>query len=136
MRKRAPTSREIDQLVAFLPRLYAEGVTPIREWGGGTTAQDGTYTLPWPRYEAVVEEFFRVASSECWTDYGYDPHEAGRMLMNEDAVRAADLPQVKAMLTYCVRGEHFGEGHWGAMVEGGHVRRLLERLAELGSIRR
>jgi len=54
------------------------------------------------------------------TDYGYDPHAAGRLLMNEDAVRTADLPQIKAMLTYCVRGERFGEGHWAAMVEGGH----------------
>jgi hypothetical protein len=133
MRKRAPTSREIDQLVAFLPRLYAEGVTPITEWGGGTTAQDGTYTLPWPRYEGVVQDFFRVASSECWTDYGYDSHAAGRLLMNEVAVRDADLPQIKSMLTYCVRGERFGEGHWAAMVEGGHIRRLLERLADLRS---
>jgi hypothetical protein len=37
------------------------------------------------------------------------------------------------MLTYVVRGERFCDGHWGAMVEGGQVRRLLQRLAELGS---
>ena len=133
MKKRLPTSREIDRLVVFLPRLYADGFTPIREWGGGTTDQSGKYTFPWPRYEAVVEEFFRVASSECWTDYGYDPHAAGRLLENEDAVRDADLPQIKAMLTYCVRGERFGEGHWAAMVENRHVKRLLERLADLRS---
>jgi hypothetical protein len=30
-----------------------------------------------------------------------------------------------------VRGERFNEGHWGAMIEQGYVRRLLERLAEL-----
>jgi hypothetical protein len=35
------------------------------------------------------------------------------------------------MLTYCVRGERFSEGHWGAMIEQGHVRRLLERLVEI-----
>ena len=32
------------------------------------------------------------------------------------------------MLTYCVRGERFSEG---AMIDHGHVRRLLERLADL-----
>jgi len=37
------------------------------------------------------------------------------------------------MLTYCVRGERFGDGDWGAMIEDGHVRRLLERLAEIQS---
>ena len=35
------------------------------------------------------------------------------------------------MLTFCVRGERFCDGHWAAMIEGGQVRRLLERLAEL-----
>ena len=41
--------------------------------------------------------------------------------------------QIKTMLTYCVRGERFGDGHWAAMIEGGHVRRLLERLTEMRS---
>ena len=35
------------------------------------------------------------------------------------------------MLTYFVRGERFCDGHWGRLIEGGHVRRILERLAEL-----
>ena len=35
------------------------------------------------------------------------------------------------MLTYCVRGERFSAGPWGAMIDGEHVRRLLECLAEL-----
>jgi hypothetical protein len=68
-------------------------------------------------------------------DFDYVPQEAGRMLEDEAAVRRADLEQIKTMLTYCVRGERFGEGHWGAMIEGGHVRRLLERLAELRDAR-
>jgi hypothetical protein len=46
-------------------------------------------------------------------------------------VRNATLDQIKTMLTYCVRGERVCDGHWCAMIEGGHVRRLLERLAEL-----
>lgn len=131
MKTRALTSKQIDELVAFLPRLYPDGLAPIKEWGGGTKDPDGAYVMPWPRYQEVVEEFFRVAARECWTDYDYDPLEAGRLLMNEDAVRTADLAQIKTLLTYCVRGERFSDGHWAAMVEGGHIRRLLERLAAL-----
>lgn len=37
------------------------------------------------------------------------------------------------MLTYCVRCERYSAGHWGAMIEGGQVRRLLKRLAEIQS---
>mgnify|MGYP006315657893 CR=1 FL=1 len=57
--------------------------------------------------------------------------EIDELLLSEDGVRNATLDQIKTMLTYCVRGERFGEGHWAAMIEGGHVRRLLERLREL-----
>jgi hypothetical protein len=53
------------------------------------------------------------------------------MLEDPAAVRRASIDQVRTMLTYCVRGERFSEGHWGAMIEQGHVQRLLERLTEI-----
>jgi len=133
MKTRLPTSSEIRELVSFLPRLYGEGFIPIREWGGGTENEDGALVMPWPVYEEAVEEFFKVASSEYWTDYGYSPQLAGAMLENYEFVASADLAEIRTMLTYCVRGERFGEGHWGAMIDGGNIRRLLQRLAELES---
>jgi len=133
MKTRLPTSQEIEELVAFLPRLYTEGFTSIKRWSGGTQGKDGLFTMPWPEYSKVVEDFFRVAASEWWCDYDYHPEEAGRMLENQDVVKTASLSQIKTMLTYCVRGERFCDGHWATMVEGGHIRWLLERLGELGS---
>ena len=131
VKSKAPKRQEIDELLAFLPRLTAEGFAPIREWGGGEKQADGAYVMPWPRYAAVVTEFFEAAGQECWSDYDYDIEQAGSMLEDEQRVRRASLAEIKTMLTFCVRGERFGEGHWGAMIEGGHVQRLLERLAEL-----
>ena len=55
------------------------------------------------------------------------------MLATEGVVETADLAQIKTMLTYCVRGERFCDGHRGAMIEEGHIRRLLTRLAALRS---
>ena len=57
------------------------------------------------------------------------------MLNDEDAVKSADLDQIKTMLTFCVRGERFFTGHWSAVIKNGYVRRLLERLGELGGDR-
>lgn len=131
MSSQSPKPHEIDQLVAFLPWLIAEGVAPVREWSGGEKQADGAYVMPWPRYDAIVIRFFETASQDCWMDFDHVPQEAGRMLEDHALVRRASLDQVKTMLTYCVRGERFGEGHWGAMIELGHVRRLLERLAEI-----
>jgi hypothetical protein len=126
-----PTAQEIERLLEFLPRLSVAGFAPIRDWGGGEKNSDGSYVMPWPRYDAIVTRFFEAAGQDCWMDFDYVPVEAGRMLEDPALVRRASIDEIKTMLTYCVRGERFSEGHWGAMIEQGHVRRLLERLAEL-----
>jgi hypothetical protein len=134
MKSRLPTLHEIDELIAFLPRLYAEGFSPVKCWDGGTARLDGVVTMPWPEYDEVVEAFYGSAARECWRDYGYNPAEAHAMLQDQALVAAASLDQIKSMLTHCVRGERFCDGHWEAMIELGHIRRLLERLRELRDI--
>lgn len=131
MKARRPTREEIDELVAFLPKLYAADFVPVRRWAGGEKQPDGSITMPWPEYADAVKKFFRAASAPCWNDPDYSPDSAGELLRNETAVSNADLDTIKTLLTFCVRGERFCDGHWAAMIEEGHVRRLLERLAEI-----
>jgi hypothetical protein len=131
MKTRLPTSDEMQALVAFLPRLYSEGFEPVLRWNGGRREKDGVIQLPWPEYNPVVEAFYREAARECWLDYDYQPEEAARMLADEEFVRTASLAQVKSMLTYCLRGERFADGHRAEMIENGNIRRLLERVAAL-----
>jgi hypothetical protein len=130
MRSRRPTSREIAELVAFLPRLTADGFEPVLEWRGGR-GPDGVIEWPYPDYDPVVREFFAAASRDCWSDYGDGIAEAADMLKDEARVRSADLDAIKMMLTFCVRGERFCGGHWANVLRAGHIRRLLQRLAEL-----
>ena len=131
MRTPAPTAAEMQTLVSYLPRLYAEGFTPVKKWAGLSDNRDEPISLPRPEYDPLVEEFFQLAMQECWTDYDYDLKTAEKNLNDENAAKAADLDQIKAMLTYCVRGERFSDGHWGSMIEGGQIRRVLERLEQL-----
>ena len=130
---RLPTLQEIEDLTAFLPRLYAEGFSPIVSWGGGEKQKDGSISVPYPNYHSLEEEFFRLVSSGGWLDYEYDPEQAYQMLKDENLIKTASLSQIKTMLTFCVRGEHFSDGHWGQMIEKGYIRRLLERLNEIKS---
>ena len=131
-KKQLPTSQEIEALTAYLPRLYAEGFSPIISWEGGGKQKNGTYSLPYPKYNPLVEEFFGVVSKS-WLDYEYNPDRAYRMLRDENFVKTATVSQIKTMLTFCVRGERFSDGHWGEMIEKGYIRRLLERLNEINS---
>ena len=127
-----PTLQDIEALTSYLPRLYAAGFSPILKWEGGEKLKDGSFTLPYPRYDPLVEEFFRAVSSR-WLDYEYDPESAYQMLKDEGRVKSASLPEIKTMLTFCVRGERFSDGHWGEMIEKGYVRRILERLNAIKS---
>lgn len=132
MRKsRLPTREEIEALTAFLPRLYAEGFQPVKSWSGGEQQKDGSLTLPYPNYNPIVEEFFRTVSGGGWLDYEYNPEQAYKMLKDEDFIKTASLPQIQTMLTFCVRGERFSDGHWAEMIEKEYIRRLLERLNEI-----
>ena len=95
MKTRIPTSQEIEELVAFLPRLYEPGFSPVKKWHGGNKDDDGVITMPFPEYEPIVRKFFRVASSEHWTDYDYQTKFAGQMLNDDDGIKTADLAQIK-----------------------------------------
>jgi len=131
MKSRLPTTDEIDVLLSYLPRLYAEGFSAVKQWMGGNRDSEGRIHMPYPEYDEVVLEFFRVAGSDCWMDFDYIPEEAFRMLKNNDVIASADLAGIKTMLTFCVRGERFSDGHWEEMIKGDYIRRLLERLAKL-----
>lgn len=126
-----PTREDIDELVAYLPRLYAEGFQPILRWDGGEKTKEGYLTMPWPVYDPLVEQFFTF--KPCWLDYNYSPENAGKILKDEARIKTATFAEIKSMLTFCVRGERFSSGHWGAMISQGHIRRLLERLVEICS---
>ena len=127
-----PTFQDIEELTSYLPRLYAEGFSPIERWDGGEKLKDGSYSMPYPIYNKVVEEFFNAVRG-AWIDYQYNPEPACQMLQNEQAVKRASLAEIKTMLTFCVRGERFSDGHWATMIEKGYIRRILERLNEIKS---
>ena len=85
-------------------------------------------SLPYPDYDPLVEEFFRTVSGGGWLDKNYNPEQTYQMLKAENLIKAASISQIRTMLTFCVRGERFSDGHWAEMIEEGYIRRLLERL--------
>ena len=88
--------------------------------------------MPWYEYDETVHEFMDTIREGGWLDYGYDPVDAQKLLMDEEAIARATIPQIRQMLTAVVRGERFCDGWWMSIIDEGNVRRVLERLAEIG----
>lgn len=126
-----PTEAEFDELLAFLPELSRAGFNPVNDWGELKKSESGAVIMPGPMYHETMLDLIGVLSKEVWNDYGYEPRAAWQMLQDPEQVASASFEQVKSMLTYFVRGERFSDGHWADMIEKGHVRRLLERVAQL-----
>jgi hypothetical protein len=121
------TREDIDALLKFLPRLEQQGRT-FAKWSEMVKNADGSFSLPYPVYDEDVDEFFSLVGQRGWIDVGYKPEEAARILADEEFIKQASLEQVKTMLTYCVRGERFCDGHRESLLEGGQIVALLRRL--------
>ena len=126
-----PTKDDVEQLLTFLPKLYAPGFKPVLRWGGGEPTAPGVYTAGWPEYHPLVPQFMGLISQECWQDRTYNPATALAMIQNPAFVQTATLAQIKTMFTFCARGERFGDGHWGHMIENGYIKNILARLQQL-----
>ncbi len=124
---------KIDLILSYLPLLYAEGFQPIKLWNGGIQNEGGVVIAPEPEYDQLVINFFEEAASKYWTDYNYYPEKSRMMLQNKYFIKTASLHNIKTMITYCARGERFSDGHWGAMIEEGYIKQLLERLLQIRS---
>jgi hypothetical protein len=122
---------DFDELLSYLPVLYGNGFKPIRRWGGGNKTDKGVFLMPWPEYEEVVESFFSIAARACWSDPEYVSKDIGDMIRDPQRVARATLQEIKSMLTWCVRGERFCDGHWASVIEDGSIRNVLLRLQAL-----
>jgi hypothetical protein len=125
------TRETIDQLLRFLPLFDVPGRQFVERWAGGERTDDGAITVPYPIYADDVLEFFQLAGQPCWSDYGYSPAEAARMLKDDGFIARATLGEIRSILTYCVRGERFCDGHWQVVLKSGRVTAILRRLAVL-----
>ena len=125
------TTEKMDELLRFLPLFEDPDRAYVKGWGGGEPTGDGAFTVPYPIYCDDVLQFYTLAGQGPWCDYAYKPREAYAMLSDDAFIASASIDQIRTMLTYCVRGERFGDGHWAHMLESGRIVALLRRLAAL-----
>lgn len=131
MNRETITTESIDELLRFLPLFNVPGRQFVTQWAEDNTSEKGAVAVPYPIYADDVTAFFQLAGQVCWSDTEYDPVEAGKMVVDDKLIEQATLEQIKTMLTYCVRGERFCEGHWDRLLKSGRVTAILQRLTVL-----
>ena len=122
-----PDKNDITEMVQFLPRLYSDDFKAVEKWGGGVQ-EDGSLVLPWPEYDDEVRAFIQEATKDCWRDSQYGSKKDSARIDDEEFVKEASLEQIRSMLTFCIRGERFCDGHIASKIESGAIKSVLQRL--------
>lgn len=120
----------VDELLHFLRDFSVPSPDLEPKWDI-PVSPPGTLVMTSPTYPKKVTEFFRLASQRWWCDFEYGSSDVARMLGDDEMISRASLSEVRSMLTFCVWGERFSEGHWANVVRSGRIGALLRRLAEL-----
>ena len=117
---------QIDVLLAFLPIFEQEGFH-----AGRWITEKGyfPYFLSSPEVDRFQHALYdqNIVFSFDWSAWEEKKYYAE----NNDALADADLLTLRKLLTAHIRSDRFVEGHFGAVVESGHIAAILRRLQQL-----
>ncbi|MEI8196052.1 MAG: DUF6508 domain-containing protein [Phycisphaerae bacterium] len=127
-----PTPKQIDAILKHLPVLQNPSLS-VSKWHTGKD-KDGTISMPMevhsPEVGSLVADLYKY---EFVADFDWPSWQRSAEKYVEDSGRLqrATLGTLVKLLTTHVRKDRFCEGHFSEMVECGHIRAILERLAVL-----
>jgi hypothetical protein len=123
---------DIDAMLAYLPRLEADGFVPC-------TWEIIPGSLPYPTYHPDLESMMRLVfgSSAAIDPYGslpedppgLDPHRIGEL--PREFYESASLDQIRRYLAQLVRAERFCDGSIESQFENGTLFTALRRVRDL-----
>lgn len=124
------------KLTSFIP--YFENLSPDTavKWDGGGKRDDGTIYLSYPVYDSKFMKFIDSFYHSSIVDYDYkntlEKHYGdGEGINMHEIVKTADINQLKAILTECVRVERFCDGAWANYIKSDLFLDILRRLKNL-----
>jgi ADP-ribosylglycohydrolase len=127
-------STAIEKLCKFLPYFKTATMESVCKWTPAEKTEEKQYITPYPTYDKTLLEFIDEVynSNLLYTDYMSVTQNLHEELNN--VIKTADLDLLRAILTYHVRAERFGDGAWATAVEEKVFLRILKRLKEISKI--
>lgn len=128
---REPTREEIDELLAFLPGFEEPGRSFHKVHPGRRNEETGIVTIGCIEYAEDVDAFYQLIHSPQWLCFGYQEQSPQELARDPERIQNAGIDEIRALLTWCVRGERFCDGHMATLFEKGVPQATLRRLAEI-----
>ena len=124
-----PTQEQIDKVTAYLEnfRDTEQEFMENKKDSRGLTLKNSY------QYRQDVREFFALLNENEWDYLDYLSPEIRDYIKYPDKIQFATLKQIKGILTYCLKGERYVEGHRNVMLKRGVIQEALKRLKNLAS---
>lgn len=111
--------------------IRQEDVSALHELLAQVETLDDPRPTGWPpRYAAEVRALIRHLSTSEWMSSTYDPAAMESVFARLDE-GSGTLEDVRACLTWAVRGERFSDGFWGIVLASGRLRSTVEHCRSL-----
>ena len=125
-------SPEVESVLAHLPSIKEPGRSFVVRWVDDER-DDGSFVMPYPDYTDDVRQLFDALGDllSSWGGVDADYMRVSTLARSPDAIAVATPIELRAMLTYLVRGERFCDGFQEGLLEAGYVALMLDRLKEL-----
>lgn len=82
-------------------------------------------------YPDEVLAFFDVIASSDWLDRDYESGREMKKLRDALYLSSATSAELSSILTAVWRGERYFDGLWSDVFRGGHLERVISRLAKI-----
>jgi len=131
-RTRSRGSLRFERLLGFLPVFEYPDAAP-GEWAGGERTGK-VMSMPRLDYEREARKLMKVLDEDGWTvefDWPAWQSKASYYYRHPERLSDAPLPTLRRLLTVHARQDRLQEGHFAAMIGGGHMLEILRRIAEL-----
>ena len=128
-----PSKKDIEELIDYLPILYAEEFNVGKLLYPPKTKSNIITGFPYYNYNGKVNDFFHLASKECWRDDNYLSKNVNSMIADKEILNNVSLTDIQSILTFLVRGERFCDGVWYGAIKNETIKKVLTRLTELNS---
>ncbi len=118
---------EWSEVLEFLP------VFEDPEFVAGTIETEPLSITPWtyaPEVHDFIATLYRLGVIEPFGWSAWQPR-AVALYSDADELAAAELEEMRKLLTLHVRKDRFVDGHLGGMISDGHIEAVLRRIAIL-----
>ncbi|WP_088035390.1 DUF6508 domain-containing protein [Evansella clarkii] len=123
--------KNIKEVISYL-KYFEDEYRTFYHWDPHERSSEGNIKLSYPKYDDRLNCFINAIYKSGLLMDDYAAHYKGGFTgLTPEKISAADIKELRGMLTFIIRAERFSEGSWAHAAKDKLFYYILKRLNEL-----